>query len=124
MATKEQTIAALTAPTDGWTFTASSSTTALRRPIFVNGDNFQFSGAGDNLALRVIEAGGRHVLGKDLLLGWDVATGAFTVTAYGRHMEIRATPSDTELGWSLRYQAEYEAGPHQNPDEGGDGDPK
>jgi len=124
MATKEQTITALTSPTNGWTFNAGSTTTALRRPIFMNGDNFLFSGAGDNLALRVLDDNGRFVLGKDLLLGWDVATGAFTVTAYGRHMEIRATPANTELGWTLNYQAEYEAGPHLSPDEGGDGDPK
>jgi hypothetical protein len=124
MATKEQSVTALTTPTDGWSFIATSSTTSLRRPIFANGDSFQFSGAGDNLALRVLDEKGGLVLGKDLLLAWDATTAAFTVTAYGRHMEIRATRANTPFGWSMRYQAKYESGPHHSPDEGGDGDPK
>jgi hypothetical protein len=124
MATKEQTITALTTPANGWNFTPHSSTTMLRRPLFASGDTFEFAGAGDNLTLRVTDGDGRLVFGKDLLLGWDVVTNAFTVTAYGRHMELRATPANTEFGWSMGYQAEYEACPHQSPDEGGDGDPK
>ncbi|MBL8299800.1 MAG: hypothetical protein JNN30_15795 [Rhodanobacteraceae bacterium] len=125
MATKVQTVSALTTPQNGWTFTPTTDVKQLlRRPVFMQGDNFLFTSVGDNLALRVVDTGGKQVLGKDLLLGWDPATEAFTVTAYGRHMEIRASPANTGLGWRLKYQGVYEAEPHLAPDEGGDGDPK
>lgn len=125
MATKAETITALTNLANGWDFTPTPGPSAMvRRPIFMDGDTFRFTGAGDNLALRVTDESDRHVLGKDLLLGWDPTTEAFTVTAYGRHMEFRASPANTAYGWRLNYQGMYEAEPHADPDEGGDGDPK
>lgn len=125
MATKAQTVTALTDPANGWDFTPTPAPSAmLRRPIFMDGDTFRFAAVGDSLALSVSDEGERHVLGKDLLLGWDPTTDAFTVTAYGRHMEFRASPADTATGWRLNYQGVYEAEPHLDPDEGGDGDPK
>lgn len=123
MATKEQTIAELTKPANGWLYTPWAETTA-RRPLFLEQDVFVFEAAGSNLTLRVTEPGSRLVLGKDLLLAWDASVAAFTVTAYGRFMEFRATPAGTPHGWRMIYTAEYEAAPHHSPDEGGDGDPK
>lgn len=126
MATRQQTIDALTGPSAGWTFTPNSEVT-LRRPLFLQDDNFVFSSVGESLTLRVLHGEGQNavqVLGKDLLLGWDTVTSAFTVTAYGRHMEFRAMQQGNEENWFLNYQAMYEADPHSTPDEGGDGDPK
>lgn len=125
MATKAQTVTALTDAANGWNFTPAGDPNAmLRRPIFMDGDTFDFTAVGDNLALCVTDDDERHVLGKDLLLGWDPTTEAFTVTAYGRHMEFRASQANTPYGWRLNYQGVYEAEPHADPDEGGDGDPK
>lgn len=123
MATKEQTIAELTKPANGWSYRPWTSA-AARRLLFLAQDVFVFGVAGNNLTLRVTEPGGLLVLGKELLLAWDANSAAFTTTAYGRFMEFRATPVGTPHGWRMDYIAEYEAAPHHAPDEGGDGDPK
>ncbi|HSX59001.1 MAG TPA: hypothetical protein VLF18_02265 [Tahibacter sp.] len=124
MATKEETVSALTTVKDGWSYVAISTDTTLRRPIFGNRDAFYFSPVGGELAMTVIDTDGRAVLGTALQLGWNDDVAAFTTTAYGRHMQFRAVRANTPHGWSMSYRAEYEAPPHHHPDEGGDGDPR
>lgn len=124
MADKDETIRALTA--QAWTYTPDSTTT-LRRLFFLHLDVFVFDQVGDYLTMTVYEPpgnpSGRLVLGKPLLLTWDPQSESFTETAYGRHMRFRALVASIPFGFRMRYDAHYEAPPHNGPDEGGDGDP-
>lgn len=128
MATREEMAQALTTAANGWNYEPRSSESPLRRLLFQPGDTFFFSfgecGCDCRLFLRAVGGDEVLVLGADLALEWNSVANAYTVTAYGRRMEFSAAPANTTTGWAMVYNAEYEAPPHNSPDEGGDGDPK